>query len=292
MTDRILTKLELAVLASSLEEGKKVVSTYPRDTVRNLLATIAALHERESATSGRFEGHDEPCYYCKETCDSLAGNPSRWPIALCHEDDPGVVKWHHVGCVSDRLHRIADAESDNAALKDTVSRLNDEREHYKGISLPAQADVERLTRELTEALGVAEAAKKTAEAAHATIEKGDALLEALATRSPKRAVLDLARKEFSNALDVYRNADAGPTWHHFGGVCKVCGIKHGREAEELRQAIEQWIGGGDQPTTTDLQELLDNVDARDALAFLEEKDSFAARLTSSQSAVAAEKEGA
>ena len=49
------------------------------------------------------EGHKKPCYYCKEICNSLAGNPSKWPIPLCHPDDPGKVKWHHIGCVMERL---------------------------------------------------------------------------------------------------------------------------------------------------------------------------------------------
>ena len=50
-----------------------------------------------------IQGHKESCYYCKEACDSLAANPGRWPIPLCHRDDPGKVKWHHIGCVSERL---------------------------------------------------------------------------------------------------------------------------------------------------------------------------------------------
>lgn len=50
-----------------------------------------------------LEGHNEPCYYCAKLCDSLAGNPSHWPIPLCHEDEPGRVKWHHTGCVTERL---------------------------------------------------------------------------------------------------------------------------------------------------------------------------------------------
>jgi hypothetical protein len=49
------------------------------------------------------EGHDEPCYYCGEPCDALAGNPSLWPLGFPHKDDPGVVKWQHVGCVLARL---------------------------------------------------------------------------------------------------------------------------------------------------------------------------------------------
>jgi hypothetical protein len=52
---------------------------------------------------GGMEGHGEACYYCGEECNSLAGNPGRWPIPLTHPDEPGVVKWHHIRCVSERL---------------------------------------------------------------------------------------------------------------------------------------------------------------------------------------------
>lgn len=50
-----------------------------------------------------MQGHAKPCYYCQEGCDSLAANPSRWPIPMCHADDPGRVKWHHIGCVAERV---------------------------------------------------------------------------------------------------------------------------------------------------------------------------------------------
>jgi hypothetical protein len=59
-------------------------------------------------TEGRIEGHDQPCYYCNKPCNSFAGNPSLWPIPLCHGDDPGRVKWHHIGCVSQRLRQRDD----------------------------------------------------------------------------------------------------------------------------------------------------------------------------------------
>ena len=52
-----------------------------------------------------MEGHNEPCYYCGEQCSSLSALPSRWPIPLCHADEPGKVKWHHIGCVSERLEQ-------------------------------------------------------------------------------------------------------------------------------------------------------------------------------------------
>jgi hypothetical protein len=51
------------------------------------------------------EGHGEACYYCGEKCNSLAFNPGRWPIPLTHPNEPGVVKWHHIRCVSERLGR-------------------------------------------------------------------------------------------------------------------------------------------------------------------------------------------
>jgi len=62
-----------------------------------------------------MQGHNKPCYYCGEPCNSLAGNPGKWPVALCHADEPGVVKWHHGGCVSERLVRLERIESSDVA---------------------------------------------------------------------------------------------------------------------------------------------------------------------------------
>lgn len=43
------------------------------------------------------------CYYCGEPTEPLSGNPNMWPVNLPHEDEPGKVKPHHVGCVLTRL---------------------------------------------------------------------------------------------------------------------------------------------------------------------------------------------
>ena len=48
----------------------------------------------------------EPCYYCGKPVDNLSANPSQWGIPLCHSDEPGKVKPHHIGCVSSRLEEI------------------------------------------------------------------------------------------------------------------------------------------------------------------------------------------
>lgn len=46
---------------------------------------------------------DGDCYYCGKKTNSLAMSPSEWPVFLCHADDPGKIKPHHVGCVIQRL---------------------------------------------------------------------------------------------------------------------------------------------------------------------------------------------
>jgi hypothetical protein len=66
-----------------------------------------------------------------------------------------------------------------------------------------------------------------------------------------------------------------------GKTCDECGIVHGKEAEELRCAVEELIASYSRRSTychddelkapevaERLQELLDNVDARDALAYV------------------------
>lgn len=63
-------------------------------------------------------------------------------------------------------------------------------------------------------------------------------------------------------------------------ICHEHGFQHGAEAEELRSGIEAIIKYLDGERDTDdlltiqgrLQRLLDRVDARDSLAYLEAKD--------------------
>lgn len=73
-------------------------------------------------------GEGEACYYCGKPCDALTGNASLWPVALPHKDDPGVMKWHHVKCVSERLEREKDLEN---ALLDAVAHLSGAVSAYK-----------------------------------------------------------------------------------------------------------------------------------------------------------------
>jgi hypothetical protein len=66
-------------------------------------ATQAALTAAERVRCVSPEGHGEPCYYCGNPCSVLAGDANEWPLPLSHEDNPGVMKWHHTGCVSERI---------------------------------------------------------------------------------------------------------------------------------------------------------------------------------------------
>ncbi len=79
------------------------------------------------------DGHGVPCYYCHKPCDGLAGNPSKWPIPLTHKDDPGKVKWHHIGCVMSRLFENVwmNGESLDAIYNDAMKW----REHQKSLDV-------------------------------------------------------------------------------------------------------------------------------------------------------------
>ena len=56
-----------------------------RQHLQNRLAEV--ISERNELAS-RGHHHGEPCYFCKEPINSLAANPGRWGVPLCHEDDP------------------------------------------------------------------------------------------------------------------------------------------------------------------------------------------------------------
>lgn len=53
----------------------------------------------------RCEGHGQPCYYCRLSIDGLAGDAGKWPLGLSHSDYPGVIRWHHMRCVVERLDK-------------------------------------------------------------------------------------------------------------------------------------------------------------------------------------------
>ena len=53
-----------------------------------------------------------------------------------------------------------------------------------------------------------------------------------------------------------------------GEYCRRHGFIHGAEAQELRKRIEALLGDGEVNDRT-LQDVLDSVDARDSLAYLE-----------------------
>jgi hypothetical protein len=65
--------------------------------------------------------NDGPCYYCGKSTNSLAANPSEWPIRLCHPDDPGKAKHHHTGCISDRLRALEVSKLQNWLLFNDVA---------------------------------------------------------------------------------------------------------------------------------------------------------------------------
>ena len=79
----------------------------------------------------RIEGHDKPCFDCGRRTNDLSGDPGQWGIPLCHSDHPGVVQWHHAGCVSNRLAE-RDALKDRLEMAGRVAELEREVERLKG----------------------------------------------------------------------------------------------------------------------------------------------------------------
>lgn len=92
--------------ASSVQAVRDAL-VWAHDKALTYEARHSALRERleraESSTDGR-------CYYCGEQTNTLIGDPSMWAMRFCHADDPGVVKYHHTGCVTERLKRLERAE--------------------------------------------------------------------------------------------------------------------------------------------------------------------------------------
>ena len=68
------------------------------------------------------------CYYCDKPVNNLAGNPNEWGIPLCHEDEPGKVKTHHIGCVSERLRENKKMKKALAWADEELSRLKTGKE--------------------------------------------------------------------------------------------------------------------------------------------------------------------
>ena len=66
--------------------------------------SLTAKHQRQiEHHAEKLRRDDGPCYYCGENTNFNAGDPCKWPVSLPHEDDPGVMKPHHIGCVLERL---------------------------------------------------------------------------------------------------------------------------------------------------------------------------------------------
>lgn len=85
---------------------------------REEFAKLAAAAEKGIQPAQlNVQGHDEACYYCGAKCSALDGDPARWPVALCHPEEPGVVKWHHSGCVSDKLNDWQNMPNRNPAAR-------------------------------------------------------------------------------------------------------------------------------------------------------------------------------
>jgi len=105
-----------------------------REAAKAVRAEVERLSAEVNRLESRTEGHGQPCYYCGERCNSLSAHPSKWPVGLCHADEPGVVKWHHEACLNDRLAEAERLEAivDNIpTFRDGVTMTTESRPWYR-----------------------------------------------------------------------------------------------------------------------------------------------------------------
>jgi len=146
----------------------------------------AAEREVERLDSMVAGGHDAQCFYCNEPCDSLAGNPGKWPIGLCIDDAaPGVTRWCHHECVMSRLRERdearAEADSTSDALDILATRDDEElrRLHDMLVELVAAAQGARaplLTTALDKAQKVLDTPFVSEDSARTRIESNRTLM--------------------------------------------------------------------------------------------------------------------
>jgi hypothetical protein len=124
------------------------------DRLMTLVTQVRDLTEQH--VEARLRGHGEPCYYCTKPINDLAANPGLWGIFLCHEDEPGVIKWHHVECVSNRLadlQKLKHAICPDDSITDVdilIEELESERGVAKNIERRANTAEQRGLREALE----------------------------------------------------------------------------------------------------------------------------------------------
>lgn len=163
----VTMRIALAATMTAMEHTK-------RDNAERVLALEAHLAALEAENKSLREererwkafgadspqGHGDPCYYCGKPCNGFAGNPGEWPIPLCHADDPGRVKWHHIDCVSSRLAaprppsneviRVDDEEVGKTLLHKLRTYYGDDLE-ARSLLIAAAREIEGLSHQLSEA---------------------------------------------------------------------------------------------------------------------------------------------
>lgn len=88
---------------------------------------MPAIATDEQDPFGFGPGHDKPCYYCGKPTQGHAGNANLWPVGLPHRSEPGVMKYHHIGCVTD--HLIENVLVDGEAFQDWITDAKKWRQH-------------------------------------------------------------------------------------------------------------------------------------------------------------------
>ncbi len=114
--DELKTQLAHERAAREKAEAELASKRYARIMDEDLMARYESHIEKLEAElaapkdQSPPEGHDEICYFCGNPCNSLAGDPGKWPVFLWQgaiSKETGKAFWHHAGCVMEKLDELA-----------------------------------------------------------------------------------------------------------------------------------------------------------------------------------------
>lgn len=83
-----------------LEARIRELETVKQENVEKLDETINAMLHKD----------DAPCYFCDEKTNSLAGDPSEWPLVFAY-NSVGFARRFHIKCIVERLNKLEKYES-------------------------------------------------------------------------------------------------------------------------------------------------------------------------------------
>jgi len=113
------------------------VAWFVCERIRVPACLFCELREDRDYLEARLTIEDGDCYYCGKPTESIgAANPGLWPVFLCHTDDPGRPKPHHVKCIDERLRELDRLRAAIAVKDEALKQAAVILHLLSGVSIP------------------------------------------------------------------------------------------------------------------------------------------------------------